>query len=279
LLKAYVRIELLHLVLGLTAFLVLLSFKAHSDDSYGPEIAPYLYELVAEQDEGTPYYQNYRTEPLEVRYTMSTIHLAEQIIKWKKRVDHSIWFECGVKLDEAAARKSAYEWAEAILDGRRKGSYTLNGEERLVDLQEVVGTMINESRFDRCALGPHVRKYAYKKGVLKKKEGQFSHTMEELEYLFNHRLMQGRLADIGPGQIVVAIGRDVKYRNAQYRGMRWEEAQEYFNVHSGVEIVFKEMARRAERCKTHNPSSRWPGSSNHYYYTTMALQHSRSLFK
>ena len=200
------------------------------------------------------------------------LSLAKALFKWKMKYDKGIWVECGVKYDGAPEiKQAAIEWAQAINAAHKNATYTLrNGKTTKVSRKEVIGVMVNESRFDRCAVGPHPRKFAYKKGILKRKSWHISHSLEELKQVFTHPSFQGRQADLGGGQIVVRVGGD---------HTPWSEIKNYLSVVPGVQIVFDEMKRRGEMYNTKTPSDRWPGSQKHTYYTTKALRNASLIYK
>jgi hypothetical protein len=198
------------------------------------------------------------------------LQLAKAIFKWKMSYDKGLWVECGKKYETSADIKSAaIEWAQAINAAHKTAHYKLrNGKKVQVSKQEAIGVMINESRFDRCAVGPNPRRFAYNKGILKRKNWHISHSLDELEKVFNHPLFRYRKADLGGGQIVVNVGK-----------LTWEEIQNYLSVVPGVQIVFDEMRRRGEMYSTKTPSDRWPGSQKHSSYTLRALRHAKLIYK
>ena len=205
------------------------------------------------------------TEAERLGLSDKDLNLAKALFKWKMKYDKGIWVECGVKYDGSAEiKKASIEWAKAINAAHATATYTLrNGKTVQVNKKEAIGVMMNESRFDRCAVGPYPRKFAYKKGILKRKSWHISHSLDELEAVFTHPAFQGRKADLGGGQIVVRIG-------AKYTP--WSKIKNYLSVVPGVQIVFDEMKRRGEMYSTKTPSDRWPGSQKHTYYTTRALR-------
>ncbi len=199
-------------------------------------------------------------------------NLAKRIVRWKKRVDHGIWWECGRKYTADELPDAALEWASAINAAYIATSYKLrSGKVVKVDKKEAVGLMMKETRFDRCAVGPYPRKFAYKHKLLKKRSNTLSHTLEEVRTVFEHPRFQGRLADIGPGQIVKRIGRGKAH-------IKWDTAQDYLSLIPGVKKVFAEMATRGEMYNTRTPSDRWPGSKKHDYYTRRVLRFSNYIF-
>ena len=100
--------------------------------------------------------------------------LGDSIISWKRKTDHNIWWECGVKYDKEQIKIAAYAWADALVSAHKKTTYSVRwgrhkGKPLKVNMREATGVIINESRFDRCAIGPYPRKFAYKKGILERK--------------------------------------------------------------------------------------------------------------
>jgi len=198
--------------------------------------------------------------------------LAKRIVRWKKKKDHGIWWECGKRYTAEEVVTVALEWATAINAAYEMTTYKLrSGKVVKVNKQEAVGVMIHETRFDRCGVGPFPREFAYKHKLLKKKKGTISHSLEDLEMVFTHPKFQGRKADIGPGQIVFRIGKGKDH-------IKWEEVVTYMSVEPGVAKVFTEMAFRGNLYNTRTPSDRWPGSKKHSWYTTKIMRYGAYIF-
>lgn len=197
--------------------------------------------------------------------------LAKRIVTWKQKMDHGLWWECGVKYSKEMQFNVALDWAVAINDAREKVTYKYRGKQRKMDMEEVIGILIKESRFDRCAVGPNPRLFALEKGLLKDRPGTISHSLEEWERVFTHRRFRGRTADLGPGQLVKKIG--------GRKGLSWDEAKEYMTLCPGVELFFEDMALRGRMFRTANPSNHWPGNVPDFRYTMNARRYARALLQ
>ena len=194
--------------------------------------------------------------------------MATRIVRWKRRVDRSVWWECGKRYTtQEEFNKAALEWATAVNRAYKNTSYKLrSGKVVKVNKSEALGIMMRETRLDRCAVGPYPRKFAYAKKIIKRRDGTLSHTLEEIEKVFTHRKFQGRLADIGPGQIVKRIGGKGK------KSIQWETVKKYLTVDPGVQLVFDEMADRGRMYSTRTPSNKWPGNGENSWYTNNVLR-------
>ncbi len=194
--------------------------------------------------------------------------MAARIVRWKRRTDRSVWWECGKRYKtKEEFQKAALEWATAVNKAYNNTSYKLrSGKVIKVNKSEALGIMMRETRLDRCAVGPYPRKFAYANKIIQRRDGSLSHTMEELEKVFTHRKFQGRLADIGPGQIVKRIGGKGK------KSIKWETIKEFLTVEPGVQMVFDEMADRGRMYSTRTPSNKWPGNGPNAWYTNNVLR-------
>jgi len=116
-------------------------------------------------------------DPLSKHQLQIIGRLADGIANYKK----DGWWECGELMDgekeiEDRALFYAYEIvraADEVSDESDDAGFTLNP-------WGLAGTIRNESQFDRCALGTHPRKTAYRLGILKKKKRCISHTEDEI---------------------------------------------------------------------------------------------------
>lgn len=194
------------------------------------------------------------------------IHIAERIAKWKRNRDRGVWWECGERhtLDEFEG--IALEWAQAVNHAYNNTSYKLrSGKVVKVNKAEAIGIMMRETRLDRCAVGPYPREFAYKNNIIQRRKGSLSHTMEEIKTIFTHRRFQGRLADIGPGQIVKRIGRGKEH-------IKWGTVKNFLSLDPGVQLVFDELADRGQMYSTRTPSNKWPGNGENTWYTNHVLR-------
>lgn len=194
------------------------------------------------------------------------IKIAKRIVRWKVKRDHSVWWECGRKYHRDEFYDAALEWAHAINRAYENTSYKLrSGKVVKVNKAEAIGIMIRETRLDRCAVGPYPREFAYKHNIIKKRRGTLSHTMDEIKTIFTHWRFQGRLADIGPGQIVKRIGKGKEH-------IKWETVENFLSVDPGIQLLFDEMADRGQMYSTRTPSNKWPGNGPNMWYTNHVLR-------
>ncbi len=193
------------------------------------------------------------------------VELASHIVAYKRRMGG--WVECGEMHHEDELAEVALEWSSAIIKALEKNVYKYRGKMIHLDMEEAIGVMMHESRLDRCAVGPYPRKFAYNKGLLKRKKNTISHSMEEWESVFKHKGFKKRDADLGPGQIV----------HENVGSMSWQDIKDIMSVNPGVDKVFAELALRGRMYRTASPSGRWPGRLNHPRYTFTARRTGRSL--
>lgn len=207
--------------------------------------------------------------PPEPEYSPDDIKLAKGIYRFKMKTDHGTWWECGEKYKtKEEIKEAAIEWAIVINEAHANSTYKLrSGIEVKVPLKEAVGTMISESRFDRCAIGPRPREYAYKKKIVKRRPGSISHTLQEIESMVTHPKFGKRKADLGPGQIVKSVWK-----------MSWDEIRDFLSLKPGIQKVFDEMAFRGEFYNTRHPSLYWPGSMKHKWYKNRVLRMATPVF-
>ena len=183
-------------------------------------------------------------------------------LQW--RVHRGIWWECGKRYQtKEEVKVAAREWATAIVSAHENTSYKLRSGQKInPSIREAVGIILNESNFDRCAIGVYTRIFAYKSGLLVRPKTNISHTIEEVQALLNSPKCEGRLVDLGPGQIVKRLGK---------KNTSWEIAQTYLTVVPGIQHVFDELAYRGRIYNTKYPSLHWPGSKKHKWYTNRIL--------
>lgn len=181
------------------------------------------------------------------------------------RIHRGIWWECGKKYQTKEAVKiAAREWSAAIVSAHENTSYKLRSGQKInPSIREAVGIITNESHFDRCAIGVYTRLYAYKTGLLVRPKTNISHTIEEVQALLNSPKCEGRLVDLGPGQIVKRLGK---------KHTSWDTAQTYLTVVPGIQHVFDELAYRGRIYNTKYPSLFWPGSKKNMWYLNRILQ-------
>ena len=172
--------------------------------------------------------------------------LAAGIIKWttvrgrgKEKV--VVWNECGTRIKSEDVHDNALEWADQLIRAANS-SEKIHGWR--INLWGVMGTIANESCFDRCAIGGHTRKWAYKKGFLKPKRFTWiSHTKKDILKLVNHRQWQKEWKWVDAGALQVLWKRI-------YRG----PLEDMLTLNPGLDIGIQEMQKR---------------SNNVYAYTKM----------
>jgi len=211
-----------------------------------------------------------REEP--PKYNDEDLKLAKGIFRLNRKRHRGIWWECGERHEtKQEVKDAALERAKAINEAHRNTIYKLrSGKEVRVPIREAVGIMISESKFDRCAIGPHPRRFAYERKILKRPPNHISHTLEEIKKVVEHPLFRGKKADIGVGQIVKRLGRG---------HMEWEEVSDFLTVVPGVQKVFDEMAHRGSFYNTRHPSLYWPGNPKHEWYKNRVLRRSAIVFQ
>jgi len=199
-------------------------------------------------------------------FNADDVELARRILKLKS---HGIWFECGVKYKQDELEGAALDWAVAINDAHDAiPEYQLRNKKLVKhDIREALGIMQNESRLDRCAVGPYPRIYAYKKGILVRKPNTLSHSLPEIQKAIQHKGFKRRKADLGPGQIVVYLG-----------DMSWDEIRAYLTLTPGITKVFEAMTYRGKMYNTRRPSYHWPGSKQHQWYYRKIMRGIMSAF-
>ena len=202
--------------------------------------------------------------------------LSRYILRYKMKYDGGIWNVCGKTLNNEEMKKASIEWAYEVLHAHESTPYPLRyGRRHLtvkVPYKGALGVMMAESRLDHCAMGPHPRKWAYKKGLLKRNPGNPgtpSYTTEEILSVLNHPAWRKRLADLGPGQIV--WGRS---KRAIFKG----DPEELISLKPGIKRVFEEMADRGKRKNSKYPWEYWPGERRHLWYGIHISNFVRQIF-
>ncbi len=193
--------------------------------------------------------------------------LAAGITKWVTVRDHRrekavVWNECGERIKQEDVQENALEWADQLIRAANT-SATLYGWR--INLWGVMGTIANESCFDRCAIGGHTRKWAYKKGFLKAKRFTWiSHTKEDIMKLVSQRQWKKKWKWVDAGALQVLWKRI-------YRG----PLENMLTLNPGLDIGIQEMQRRSNGSLAYiNPRSRkrlsklykrswrlWPGQA------------------
>lgn len=202
--------------------------------------------------------------------------LARYLYTFKTKNDHGIWNICGKRLNDEEMKTASLEYSKALLKAHHTTFYTIRrGRTKhtvKVPLRGVVGVMISESRLDYCAIGPNPRKWARKHNLLKPKstkQGTPSYTQEEVLNVLNHPKWKGRLADLGPGQMVWGRNKKAIFKGAP---------EELLSLTPGIKRVFEEMADRGYRKNTRRPWIYWPGELPHHWYDVRISKFIRQVF-
>lgn len=225
-------------------------------------------------------YEVYKEAVVEEPTYDDVVHyLANGILVRKNRRDGGRWFECGKLYEtEEAMRHAAYDWASEIYKQQQSITYSYKpkGKKRRrikIGLVGLVGTIANESNFDRCAIGPSSRIWAlqnryYGEKILPEKRPHLSYYKEEIMAILENpkwRRMKG-LADLGPGQIVWGP----KKKRSIYKG---DDPENLLTLRPGIRLVVEEMARRGKRYNTRHPWAHWPGRVACYNYSHKVMRY------
>ena len=192
--------------------------------------------------------------------------IATRLIAWKTKLDGNLWYECGVRYrTDEKKMEAATAWATVLYDEQSSAVYKLrSGEQVQIPLEQVLGIITNESRFDRCALGPSPRAWAAENNIVQRKPGM-SYTEEELTKIFTDKRWKGdRHADLGPGQILWSK------RKGDYH--------QYVELKPGLRHVFQELVQRGIDHDTKEPAAYWPGQRSADYLNKI-LRFGRAFFK
>lgn len=159
------------------------------------------------------------------------------------------WPSCGVIYrNPIQIDAMATEYANYISEAGKKYG---------VDIFGLAATMIKESGMDTCAVGPNVRRTAYKIGVLKKSKLTISHAKSEVIRALNNQTLSWHYSktgyDVGLAQMM----------------------QRYYDHPSDIDRILepdyasmqaaKEMARRSELKNTDRPWYFWRGKKSSRY--------------
>lgn len=162
------------------------------------------------------------------------------------RVSSKAWYVCGEELDEERRLREAARIAYRVVSEAQ----SLGVE---FDLWGVVGTMANESGFDRCAFGLKPRQWAVSKGLLNAKGQTISYSELELLPAIRHPDMVKAFAasgfDLGLCQVLSKF----------YLG------EEVDMLRDGIRICLLEMQNRARMFGTTEPWEYWRGEKTAWY--------------
>jgi len=175
--------------------------------------------------------------------------LSQGIRKLVRIRDHGNWYYCGEKLGEY----EQIEISTAIAYRTVVSQYELGLD---VSPWGIIATAYNESGLDSCALGIYPRKWAYKKGMLRKRKKTCSHTRNEVLSFINNPAAKRRYSrsgfDLGICQVLSRF----------YRGQELD----MLNMTDGIRMCIVEMQHRANRNKTNKPWLYWKGTRKTGWY-------------
>jgi hypothetical protein len=164
------------------------------------------------------------------------------------------WWICGEHFsDEDVVRRLALEHSYILVRAAHDESEKCDFE---LNVWGMAGLIFHESRFDRCALGPHPRKLAYEIGILKPSRRTLSHTEEEILKALEHPRMKAAFrrtgVDIGIGQMLSRF-----YEVQDYRHM--------LSLEGGTREAARELRYRGLFHRTDRPWATWPGYYAEWY--------------
>jgi len=168
------------------------------------------------------------------------------------------WYECGEKTPKEKWDQRAFELVEAILDALAEFDVKINP-------WGVLGTVFNESRGNRCAIGPNPRKVAHARNLVNRSDWRLW-TEHDVLKVVKSPDWNDRPADLGLGQVVwrrfARIEEDGK--------VRIPTVEEMLSLKDGARIVAYAMKQRMKY--KHNRRWRnlpwyfWPGVKANFSY-------------
>lgn len=177
--------------------------------------------------------------------------LANGIHNWKTRREHG-WWECGEYTERGPETED-----RAILLAYHlvKAAKAFSDETVTINVWGLAATIAHESSFDRCAVGPHFRKWAINKKLLKPRRRSISYGEEELLNAMSSPRskwwFQNTGVDVGYCQLLTRF----------YKGTR----KEMMDSVIGLEICAENFRYRAKRMNTARPWKWWRGYKATWY--------------
>lgn len=162
--------------------------------------------------------------------------LAAGILRWQSVKTHSgertvVWNECGRRIAKEDVDQVAQEWATNLIRAANNSEKVYGWR---INLWGVMGTIANESSFDRCAIGRHTRSWAYSHGFLKTKKGTWiSHSKKDILSLVKNPRWQKEWKWVDAGALQVLWKRI-------YKG----PLEDMLTLNPGLDIGIQEMQRR-----------------------------------
>jgi len=168
------------------------------------------------------------------------------------------WYECGKSTPREQWSDRASKLADSLLSAM--GDYDTK-----INPWGVWGVVYNESRGNRCAIGPNPRKTAYRKRLIEKKNWRLW-TEKEVLGVMSHRSMRKRPADLGVGQVVWK-----KFARLKENGIvRVPTVEEMLSIDAGMKVVAYSMWHRTKYKYNYSwkrmPWLFWPGRKPHLPY-------------
>jgi len=180
--------------------------------------------------------------------------LAEGIVKYKA----GQWWECGkLMTDEKEIGDRAVSYAYEIVRAANEVSDHDDDPEFVLNPWGLAGVIRNESQFDRCALGTHPRKTAYRLGLLKKQRRCISHTEEDILRVVQSKDMNAYYKrtgfDLGTAQLLSRF-----YSNPR-------DFKTMVSVRGSTTEAAYHMRKRGRIYKTKRPWLYWRGYRCEWY--------------
>ena len=180
--------------------------------------------------------------------------LVDGIVKYKQ----GSWWECGrLMTEEEEIQGRAMFYAYEIVRAADEVSDDGDDPQFVLNPWGLAGVIRNESQFDRCALGTHPRKRAYKIGLIKRQRRCISHTEEEILSVVQSKNMQAYYKksgfDLGTAQLLSRFYSDPK------------DFKTMVSVRGSTTEAAFHMRKRGRVFKTKRPWLYWRGYRCEWY--------------
>lgn len=177
--------------------------------------------------------------------------LAEGIRQFHSRNDDLYWYECGKRYTKKQADRAAFEWARTVVHA----CALVSDDDIKLNPWMVAGTIANESRFDRCSLGPGPREQAEKLGFIKPSRRTLSRNRAQIERYLSSRTWRNlpqNGVDIGGLQVL--------------SGYISLTPDRMMTLDPGLYAQVRHMRQRSEWCRHKDrPWGCWPGRYTAWY--------------
>lgn len=177
--------------------------------------------------------------------------LASGIANWKR--GQGGWWYCGEWVDDDP---KLTDLAMLLAYNLVRAAVRFSGNDYLINIWGMAGTVANESRFDACALGSKPRKWAYKEGIIEPRKKCISHTKDEILRVVTNTEAQNAFSrsgfDLGLCQILTRFYPETPF-------------SEFMSATIGMDVCAQEMQRRSWRYNTYRPWLYWRGSATPWY--------------